>query len=148
MSSMRQIGASWLVWAATVAGCATPSEPAPLPAVELPPALDRVLRDYETAWRDRDADALAALFAEDGFVLSDRSPPVRGREAIRVAYARAGGPLFLEALGYSTEGGTGWIVGAYGHEPGARSGKFVLALKRAGSGPWQIAADIDNSNRR
>jgi hypothetical protein len=50
--------------------------PAPaLPSIELPAALDRVLRDYERAWQARDAAALSALFAEDGFVLALR----RGR---------------------------------------------------------------------
>ena len=47
--------------------------------VALPPELARVLRDYERAWRAGDAAALAALFAEDGFVLQSNRPPVRGR---------------------------------------------------------------------
>src|SRR5688572_10747688 len=50
--------------------------PAPtLPSVALPAALDRVLRDYERAWRANDAPALAALFAEDGFVMQGGRPP-------------------------------------------------------------------------
>jgi phosphohistidine phosphatase SixA len=53
-------------------------EAAPLPSVELPRELARVLTDYETAWQNKDEDALAKLFAEDGFVLSGGSPPVRG----------------------------------------------------------------------
>ncbi|MFI4943430.1 MAG: hypothetical protein ACHP85_09210, partial [Burkholderiales bacterium] len=47
-------------------------------SVTLPPALARVLRDYESAWQKKDARALAALFAEDGFVLAGGTPPVRG----------------------------------------------------------------------
>ncbi|NNE34150.1 MAG: DUF4440 domain-containing protein, partial [Rhodothermales bacterium] len=35
----------------------------------LPPELDRVLRDYEQAWRSSDEVVLAKLFAHDGFVL-------------------------------------------------------------------------------
>jgi hypothetical protein len=95
---------------------APPAEPAarPLPSVVLPPELDRVLRDYEKAWQARDADGLAALFAEDGFVLASSRPPVRGREAIRAAYAGAGGPLALRALAYSTQGPVGYIIGAFG----------------------------------
>jgi hypothetical protein len=58
----------------------------PLPSVHLPPPLARVLTDYETAWRARDAAALARLFAEDGFVLSNGRPPVRGRPAIERHY--------------------------------------------------------------
>jgi ketosteroid isomerase-like protein len=126
----------------------TPTLPA-LPSVALPPEFDRVLRDYERAWRARDAAALAALFAEDGFVMSNGRPPVRGREAIRAAYANAGGPLSLRALAWATEGKVGYIIGGFGGEAGSPdSGKFILALKRDGDGRWLIAADMDNSNRR
>ena len=44
------------------------------PAISLPPALDRVLRDYEAAWRDGDGPRLAALFTEDGFAVQSGSP--------------------------------------------------------------------------
>jgi Domain of unknown function (DUF4440) len=81
--------------------------PAPLPSVKLPPALDRVLRDYERAWQARDPGGLAELFAEDGFVLAGGRPAVRGRDAIRAAYAGAGGPLALRAFGYAAEGSIG-----------------------------------------
>ena len=124
-----------------------PAPPAPLPSVPLPPALDRVLRDYERAWRARDATALADLFTEDGFVLSNGRPPVRGRAAIRARYADSGGPLALRALAYATEGRVGYIVGGFGASPGEPdTGKFVLAI-RMEEGRWQIAADMDNSNR-
>ena len=39
------------------------------PSITLAPELDWVLRDFERAWRANDSAALAALFAEDGFVL-------------------------------------------------------------------------------
>src|SRR5262245_25223202 len=45
------------------------AEPPLPPTVTLPAPLARVLTDYEVAWRGKDAAALAALFAEDGFVL-------------------------------------------------------------------------------
>lgn len=124
-------------------------EAPPLPSVTLPPELDRVLRDYERAWQARDAAGLAALFTEDGFVLSNGRPPVRGRAAIREAYATSGGALSLRALAFATEGKTGYIVGGFGGRPGEPdSGKFVLVLRRGDDGRWLIAADMDNSNRR
>jgi ketosteroid isomerase-like protein len=124
-----------------------PTPIAPLPSIALPPALDRVLRDYERAWRAKDAASLADLFTEDGFVLSNGSPPVRGRAAIRVRYAASGGPLALRAFAYATDGRVGYIVGGFASTPGEPdTGKFVLALRREG-GRWQIAADMDNSNR-
>ena len=120
----------------------------PLPDAALPPALDRVLRDYEQAWRTGDAKELAALFAKDGFVLQSNQPPVRGRSAIEAAYAGQGSsPLRLRALAYSMEGNTGYIIGAYtyGNNVGD-TGKFTLTLKRVGDGPWLIFSDMDNSN--
>jgi ketosteroid isomerase-like protein len=121
--------------------------PAPLPSVALPPDLDRVLRDYEAAWQRRDAAALADLFTEDGFVLAQGKAPVRGRAAIREAYADAGGALFLRALAYATEGPLGYILGGFTHRAGAPdAGKFVLILRRGTGGRWLIVSDMDNPN--
>lgn len=123
--------------------------PAALPSVTLPPALDRVLRDYERAWRAADAALLAALFAEDGFVLQGGRPPVRGRAAIRAAYAGQGGEsLRLRALAYATADTVGFIVGAYGYGEGAgEQGKFTLTLRRARDGRWLIFSDMDNPSQ-
>jgi ketosteroid isomerase-like protein len=108
-----------------------------------------VLRDYESAWRARDAAALAALFAEDGFVLTGGSPPVRGRAAIEKAYTGAGGPLELRALAFATEGAIGYIVGGFAREKGQPDvGKFTLTLRRGTDGRWLIFSDMDNSNQR
>jgi hypothetical protein len=82
-------------------------------------------------------------------VLASGKPPVRGRAAIREGYANSGGPLFLRAFAYSTDGSTGYIIGGYrAQESGPDEGKFVLALRRETSGRWLIAADIDNGNQR
>ncbi|SFS10177.1 conserved hypothetical protein [Stenotrophomonas maltophilia] len=119
-----------------------------LPDVALPVALDRVLRDYERAWSAGDGNALAALFAEDAFILQSHQPPVRGRDAIAAAYAGQGGsPLRLRALAYSVDGSTAYIIGAYtfGGNVGD-TGKFTLTLTRAGDGPWLIFSDMDNGN--
>ena len=122
-----------------------------LPDVALPPQLDRVLRDYERAWRAGDAAALASLFAQDGFVLQSNRPPVRGRPAIQAAYAGQGegGPLRLRALAFATTDTTGYIIGAYGygHAPGD-TGKFTLTLRRKPGEPWLIFSDMDNLNAK
>jgi ketosteroid isomerase-like protein len=121
---------------------------AEIASVDLPPELDRVLRDYESAWQAKDAKKLAELFTEDGFVLSNGKPAVRGRAAIRESYADGGGPLSLRAVAWSVDGTTGYIIGGYGAKPGAEDwGKFVLALRKV-DGRWMIAADMDNTNRR
>lgn len=124
-----------------------PSEPE-LPSVELPAELQRVLTDYEEAWRARDAPALAALFAADGFVLAPGRPPVRGRAAIEAYYTGRGGPLSLRALAFAAEGSAGWIVGGYSAAPELPDGgKFTLTLRRDADGRWLIMSDMDNSNR-
>lgn len=127
-----------------------PAAPLPisLPDVPLPAALDRVLRDYEQAWRTGDAKALAGLFAEDGFILQSNQPPVRGRAAIEAAYAGQGSsPLRLRALAYAAEESTGYIIGAYTYGNNAGdTGKFTLTLKRVAGGPWMIFSDMDNTN--
>jgi hypothetical protein len=128
----------------------TPSPPAQLPSVTLPPALDRVLRDYERHWKAGNADSLAALFVADGFVLQPGRPPVRGLEGIAGAYrSNPGGPLALRAFAFATADTVGYIIGGFATSPGAPDGgKFVLALRRSPGGPWKIAADMDNGNRR
>lgn len=117
-------------------------------SIDLPPDLDRVLRDYESAWRARDADALASLFTEDGFILRPGHPPVRGREAIARAYAESGGRLHLRALAYERSSPVAYIVGGYTSTPKwPDAGTFILSLRRSADGRWLIAADMDNANR-
>ena len=125
----------------------TPGAAVTLPSVTLPPELDRVLRDYERAWRAGDAAALSTLFTEDGFVLQSGKAPVRGREALKAVYTGQGGnPLRLRALAYAVADSVGYIVGAYGFgETPGDQGKFTLTLRRPrGSTGWLIFSDMDN----
>lgn len=118
------------------------------PSVLLPPPLARVLTDYEAAWQAKDEKALAALFTEDGFVLSNGRPPVRGRSAIEERYRDSGGPLALRAWAYSTEGSVGTIIGGYARKAGEPDiGKFTLTLKKSPGGGWLIQSDMDNGNK-
>ena len=146
------IAIALLLLVATSAFATEPTPPAPkpqLPSIELPDTLARVLTDYEQAWQKKDAKALAALFAEDGFVLPSGRPPVRGRPEIETYYTGAGGPLALRALAYATDGSTGYIIGGFAREKGAPdSGKFTLTLRKGRDGRWLIMSDMDNGNSR
>lgn len=127
----------------------TPPAQPQLPTVELPGPLARVLTDYEKAWQARDAAGLAALFAEDGFVLSSGVPPVRGRQQIERRYTGSGGPLALRAVAYAAEGSLAYIIGAFAPAPGQPDiGKFTLTLRREPNGRWLIVSDMDNGNSR
>jgi ketosteroid isomerase-like protein len=120
----------------------------PLPAVTLPAELDRVLRDYEAAYAGRDTAALGELFVEDGYLLQPGRAAVRGRAAVARVLSREGGPLALVPVAYGMADSVGYIVGTFGAAgSAAEGGKFVLALRREGAGPWRIAADIANPNR-
>jgi ketosteroid isomerase-like protein len=127
----------------------SPTKEASLPSVTLPPELARVLTDYEAAWRNKDAKALSALFAEDGFVLSSGSPPVQGQAQIEKHYTGAGGLLALRALAYATEGPIGYIIGGFARKEGEPDvGKFTLTLRKGSDGRWLIMSDMDNGNSR
>jgi len=119
------------------------------PSVKLPPALARVLTDYEAAWRSRDAVALARLFAEDGFVLPNGRPPVRSRAAIQQYYTGQGGPLALRAIAFAADGAVGYIIGGFARQEGEPDiGKFTLTLRKGDGGRWLIVSDMDSSNRQ
>lgn len=136
-----------VVVAGTQSGAHTPQPTAaPIPSVSLPPAFDRVLRDYEAAWRDGDGARLAALFVEDGFAVQAGSPIRRGRTAIAGGVTKPGGTLQLTAYAYSSSGDVGYIIGGYGYSTtAAPRGRFVLALQKGPNDKWLIAADLDNS---
>ena len=114
----------------------------------LPAELARILSQYETAWRHGDGAALANLFDDQGFVLGNGSPPIRGRAAIREYYKGPGGPLVLRAFAFGAEESVGFIVGGFSRETGSPDiGKFTLTLKRSSDGRWAIFSDMDNGNR-
>ena len=129
----------------------TPSDAPRLESITLPPELDRVLRDYERAWRSGDATAVAALFAENGYILPSGRNAVRGRAAIANAYkGQAGGPLRLRAFAYATSDTLGYILGTYGYGEGDNvpdMGKYTVTLRRNRGGPWQLFSDMDNGNQ-
>jgi len=124
------------------AQAAAPSQQA---SVDLPPELDRVLRDYERHWSAGNADALAALFVDEGLIVHEGSW-IRGQAAIRDAYQIASGPLTLRAIEFAADDRLGYIVGAYGYGeelPITDRGMFVLTLRRADGGSWLIVSDLD-----
>lgn len=125
---------------------AGPRDAAPPAAVTLPPELDRVLRDYERAWRAGDGAALAALFTDDGFAVQSGSPLARGHAAIAGNITAPGGELRLSAYAFSVSGNVGYIVGGYRYpDTTGPGGRFVLALRQGADSRWRIAADLDNS---
>ncbi|MFW6083708.1 MAG: YybH family protein [Gemmatimonadota bacterium] len=118
----------------------------PLPSIELPAELDRVLRDYERHWSDGDADGLVSLFTPDGMIR--RRGWIQGHAALRKGLQGSGGDLRLRAVGYAVDETVAYILGAYGYgdgDPPPDRGVFILTLRRAEDGQWLITADLDAS---
>ena len=113
--------------------------------VELPPPLDRVLRDYEQAWRAGDAAGLSELFDADGMIKRQEGW-VQGRDNIARAYGNASGPLHLWAVDFGVDGSIAFVVGifSYDDQPATARGKFILVLRKDDTGRWRIAADLDS----
>jgi ketosteroid isomerase-like protein len=127
----------------------TPTDSGTPPVITLPPAFDRVLRDYEAAWRDGDGQRLATLFTEDGFAVQNGSPIRQGRAAIAAGVTKPGGALQLSAYAYSSSGNVGYIIGGFRYPTTVGAGgRFVLALRSGPDGRWLIVADLDNSGPR
>jgi ketosteroid isomerase-like protein len=121
----------------------------PLPTVELPTELSRVLRDYEAAWKAGDGTRLAEVFTQDGFIMPNGRLPARGTAAIRASHTKPGGDLQLVAFAYATADTVGYIIGGYRYpDTVGPGGKFVLALRRDAQRRWRIAADIENGSQQ
>jgi ketosteroid isomerase-like protein len=121
-----------------------------LQSVTLPPELDRVLRDYETAWRAGDATALSQLFADGRVVMTNSGRAVMGRDMVRQFYSGGGGGLNLRAMAYAKDDTVAYIIGAYRvREGNDDTGTFVLTLVRpSANGKWLITADMDRAHRQ
>lgn len=105
-----------------------------------------------------DADAMAALYAEDALIMPPNAPPVAGRAAIReflgrdAAGSRAAGVRLRNrgVTGAGIGGDTGWISGSYDvlDAGGAilDSGSY-LSVHRRIDGQWLYIRDTWNSER-
>jgi ketosteroid isomerase-like protein len=117
--------------------------------VALPPELERVLVDYQYLWTRGDSVALAALFTEDGIVLSPGNPMVCGRSAIERFYHGPGSPLFLRPVSFGMASDVAFVIGGFSHQAGGTDvGKFTLTLHKNVTGRWLIKSDMDNGNSR
>lgn len=115
----------------------------PLPAIEIPDELARLLREREQHWNDK--AALANLYTEDSLLLDREGSWVRGREDV-AAYI---GSLYraayrLTPLSYRLQGDAAHIAGYFTRGEGAdlrNFGNFLLALNKGSDGVWRIAAE-------
>jgi predicted TIM-barrel fold metal-dependent hydrolase len=112
-----------------------------IPPIALPADLQLVLEAFESHWRARNAGALASLFTPDGVMQVGRDWQ-RGPAGIHLTLLGRGGNVRFHPQSFGSDTGLGYIAGSYAGNteapPGDR-GRFMLALRRSGGGPWRIA---------
>ena len=116
----------------------------PLPSVELPTDLDRVIREWERVTKSPDAPAFAALFTEDG-LMSQPTGWIRGREAIRSAAADFGpADLRVRSHQVAVEDSVATVTGSLSDVSSStpRDVARVTFTLRRRNGSWLIASFI------
>jgi uncharacterized protein (TIGR02246 family) len=132
--------------AAWVTACGRPEPPAVAGSRQ---AIEAAVERYVAASNEGDADALAALYADDAMLLPPDHEPIRGRQAIGDFWRQGTDEgLRVTTLKVEVEGDIGYLVGRYNLPPTdeepADSGKYVMCLRRQRDGSWKLTADIWN----
>jgi uncharacterized protein (TIGR02246 family) len=138
-----------LIGAATLAACAPKASHDPK-ADEA--AVATAAANWEKSYNEKNADAVAALYTEDGQLLPPGPAVVNGRAAIRDFWAAdiaAGGMTFAITADTTGVGGDwayrsgSWrALGADGST--AATGKYAEIWRRTKDGSWQLHRDIWN----
>jgi uncharacterized protein (TIGR02246 family) len=120
--------------------------------------VERIDREFETAFKRGDMATVASLYAEDARVMPPGSEMVQGRQAIeqfwRGAQEQMGvKEITLTILEVATSGNIGYEVGTAtlkiepsGGQATTAPVKYLVAWKRQADGAWRLAVDIWNSN--
>lgn len=124
------------------------------PGVAAHAGLDGVYARFRAAYASLDADAAAAVYAEDVSYLPPGSPVVTGRAEARKGFAAmfdglrkqgATAEISFEVLARGASGALGWDVGIFtlrtsrGGEP--MRGKYVVVGARGADGTWRWQVD-------
>jgi uncharacterized protein (TIGR02246 family) len=117
-------------------------------------AIEATNARFAAALKSGDAPALAALFADDGEVISAAATGfVRGRAAVEAYYAaRVKAARFLEVeirtAAVEVSGDLAWETGtnrvvlqAGDAAPATRTGRYLVAWRRGADGRWRYRVD-------
>ena len=113
-------------------------------------ALQTAAEGWETAYNNKDAAAVAALYADDGQLLPPGTAAVNGRSAINDYWANDvatnWSKLSLKVESTELAGDWAWRSGTWSTETTpALSGKWVEVWHRTAGG-WKIHRDIWNAD--
>jgi ketosteroid isomerase-like protein len=101
------------------------------------------MRTWQGAWLEHDVDGLVALFAEEGWIVDPRMPPLRGHAEIRA---------YFEDLLRKTTDYSGVMEGPYMFGDDAFGARCLVRLKsrttgREGSIPLSLYFKLDERGR-
>jgi len=140
-------------------GCATTVSETSAPK-DTRAADEQAVRDRETAgmaaWKAKDADQIAALYADDATVMIPNAPVMKGRQAIHDGLKQAvADPNFsLQTETTSVEaaksGDLAYVKGTYNvnmsdaktKKPMTENGSYVMVYKKQPDASWKVVADI------
>ena len=111
-------------------------------------ALATAAEGWEKAYNDKNADALAALYAEDAQLLPPGATEVSGRDAIRAYFVndieKQWAKISIRSDSNGVGGDWGWRSGSWSAEsmPMA-TGKYIEVWQRTADG-WRLKKDIWN----
>jgi ketosteroid isomerase-like protein len=110
-------------------------------------SLDKAAAGWEAAYNDKNAEAVAAIYTEDGQLLPPGAVAVNGRAAIKDFWANdiatQWAKITIKADSSTVAGDWGIRSGAWSVETPALTGKYVEIWKRSGDS-WQLHRDIWN----
>jgi ketosteroid isomerase-like protein len=152
-------GALHLLSAALLAAPAMAISATALPPPGAGPARDRLAiqqaaRDWISAFKGGDLDALMALYEPDAYVALHGQPALRGIEAVRAYFAPRVGrgqvEFLLDIERIDVRGRVAHLISAYWFTlelPGQLryedAGRSLLIYRRGSRGQWRIHIDID-----
>jgi uncharacterized protein (TIGR02246 family) len=134
------------------------------PATDSREADARALREGEVTtfvkdWGGKDADGIAAHYADDGSLMIPNSPVMTGKDAIgkglKDALADPNWSLALQPVQVevSKGGDLGYTRGTYvliatdpaSKKPVTEKGRFVTIFRKEADGAWKAVQDINNA---
>lgn len=127
----------------TLVGCGPREEPLP----------ENVITALQTRYNSSDPKGAAELFTDDGAILQEFAPPVRGKAAITY-YLQEGLQKKLQywvsSEGSMASGNIAYDQGNYrvrniNEMRDVESGKYIIIYKKI-NGQWKIFRDIYNTN--
>jgi predicted TIM-barrel fold metal-dependent hydrolase len=118
--------------------------PPPLPQIELPADLARLLRARESAWNEK--SALMKLYTEDSLVFDMLDHRwIRGRAEVAAYLAELfARPYRVTPIACTTDGAAGHIAAYFTRGDGASAshfGQVLFSLRKGSDRSWRIAAE-------